>query len=177
MCEEKCIICLEQLESAQVYELPECKHKFHQGCINHWFRQGSSKCPLCNNTGVGISAPVRGRIFPSQRNMGRFKILRQQSKKKDANPGLVKEVDKIKKKEKALQDYKLEKKEYQNKIVMVDGESIKIRDIVNNSYKLKNKVRKKEWDLRRTKCSLSERLNIVPIILVIKQEILNPSTS
>jgi hypothetical protein len=173
MSEEKCIICLEHLENAQVYELPECKHKFHQGCINQWFRQGSSKCPLCNNTGAGLSASASGRTIYTSRmvQMGRFKILRQQSRKKNANVSLVKEIKKIKKKEDMLKICRAEKKEYQNKIVMIDGEPIKIKDVINNCYKIKNRLRKKEWNLRRAKYSLSDRINIVPIILVIKQEI------
>ena len=54
---------------------------------------------------------------------------------------------------------------------MMDGEPIKIKDVVSDSYKIKSRVRKKEWNLRRAKCSLSDRINIVPIILVVKQEI------
>lgn len=179
MCEEKCIICLDPLDSAQVYELPECKHKFHQGCINQWFRQGSSKCPLCNNTGVEISAPTSGRTMYTSRlvSMGRFKILRQQSRKKDANTSLVREINKIKKKEDMLKICKAEKKEYQNKIVTLDGEPIKIKDIISDCFKIKSKVRQKEWNLRRAKCSLSDRINIVPIILVVKQEISNTPTT
>ena len=173
MSEEKCIICLGHLENAQVYELPECKHKFHQGCINQWFRQGSSKCPLCNNAGVGSSAPASGRRIYTSRlvQMGRFKILRQQSRKKNANLSLVREINKIKKREDMLKICRAEKKEHLNKIVMLDGEPIKIKDVTSNCYKIKNKLRKKEWNLRRAKCSLSDRINIVPIILVVNQEI------
>ena len=49
---DRCVICLEQLDSKPMYSLPECNHTFHQNCIMHWFRQGNFKCPLCNETGA-----------------------------------------------------------------------------------------------------------------------------
>jgi hypothetical protein len=171
MSDEKCIICLEQLENVQnpAYELPECKHKFHQGCINQWFRQGSPKCPLCNDTGTTFPKTIQQGYITRTLGMGRFKILRQQSRRKGANIDLVKEIDKIKKKEVLLKNYIAAEKEYQNKIVLVDGEQIKVKDINRRRYKIKNKIRIKKWTLHKDKCTLSRRLNTIPIILVTKK--------
>ncbi len=38
---DRCVICLETLNSKPTYSLPECNHTFHQNCIMHWFRQGN----------------------------------------------------------------------------------------------------------------------------------------
>jgi|TARA_B100000795_G_scaffold245967_1_gene211401 hypothetical protein len=171
MSDEKCIICLEQLENVQnpAYELPQCKHKFHQGCINQWFRQGSPKCPLCNDTGTIVPETTHRTFVTRTIGMGRFKILRQQSRRKGANIDLVKEIDKIKKSEASLKIYIAAEKEYQNKIVLVDGEQVKVKDINRRRYKIKNKIRNKKWTLHKAKCTLSSRLNTIPIILVTKK--------
>tara|TARA_Y100000817_G_scaffold305632_1_gene289932 strand:- start:102 stop:731 length:630 start_codon:yes stop_codon:yes gene_type:complete len=61
MQEENCVICQEPLESAQTYQLPECKHTYHTHCIVTWFRHRPSsedfnspdgKCPCCGNRGI-----------------------------------------------------------------------------------------------------------------------------
>ena len=31
-----------------IYQIPECNHKFHSECVITWFRMGKSKCPYCN---------------------------------------------------------------------------------------------------------------------------------
>ena len=49
--EEKCSICLENIENNE-YNLPECNHNFHTNCIITWFRAGHNCCPLCRNNGI-----------------------------------------------------------------------------------------------------------------------------
>ena len=50
-----CIICQENLNdndlNQQVYQIPDCKCKYHTNCIVTWFRCGSNKCPLCGDPG------------------------------------------------------------------------------------------------------------------------------
>ena len=46
-----CVICQEDL-CGNIYELPECGHKYHTNCIVTWFRNGSNRCPLCGNKGI-----------------------------------------------------------------------------------------------------------------------------
>lgn len=48
---DKCVICHENLID-NIYELPECGHKFHTNCIMHWFRTDHNTCPLCQNNGI-----------------------------------------------------------------------------------------------------------------------------
>jgi hypothetical protein len=51
---ETCSICLENLNSNPVHELPECKHKFHSSCLITWLRINNG-CPMCR----GISKPEK----------------------------------------------------------------------------------------------------------------------
>lgn len=73
--EDKCCICHELLSSAQIYELPECKHKFHTHCIVTWFRHRPSsqnyhtpdgKCPCCRNYGINNNNISPNNINTSQ---------------------------------------------------------------------------------------------------------------
>ena len=81
---DRCVICYEDIDSKPTYELPECNHKFHQSCINAWFRQGNAKCPLCNNIGSGLNSDrYRGSIWSDWPI--KFNYLRRFSKKKNAN--------------------------------------------------------------------------------------------
>ena len=116
--ENKCMICLDPLTTEQQYTLPECKHAFHQNCIMHWFRQGNSKCPLCNNLGVGHH-PLHHQPFlhdtPWTLAMARFRMVRQYSRRKIAPPRLKKQIALIKKHELQLKDIKKELREFKNK--------------------------------------------------------------
>lgn len=43
----ECAVCLSKFEDIEVLRLlPQCKHAFHIGCIDHWLENHSS-CPLC----------------------------------------------------------------------------------------------------------------------------------
>ena len=57
---EKCGICKELMDASlnkPLYEIPECKHRFHLECIMTWFRSPQEyydasafgKCPLCRS--------------------------------------------------------------------------------------------------------------------------------
>tara|TARA_B100000575_G_C22919879_1_gene533671 strand:+ start:211 stop:816 length:606 start_codon:yes stop_codon:yes gene_type:complete len=81
--EDICPICHESLESAQVYELPECKHKFHTHCIVTWFRHRPSseeiynrpdgKCPCCGNRGINNDTTRRRRNTIYDRRLGWYR--------------------------------------------------------------------------------------------------------
>ena len=49
-----CAICQEDL-CGNIYELPECGHKYHTNCIMHWFRTNHNTCPLCQNQGINYT--------------------------------------------------------------------------------------------------------------------------
>ena len=84
-----CAICLEPMET-DIYSLPECIHKYHTNCIMHWFRAGHNKCPLCNN--VGVNGDVD--LFWGYREaaLENYKKMRRLSRKKNAPPELVKQI-------------------------------------------------------------------------------------
>ncbi|XP_020212853.1 probable E3 ubiquitin-protein ligase XERICO [Cajanus cajan] len=45
----ECCVCLSAFEANQeVSQLP-CKHFFHRGCLDKWFRNKHATCPLCRS--------------------------------------------------------------------------------------------------------------------------------
>lgn len=158
-----CVICQEDLTSGPVFEIPECKHSFHQGCINAWFRQGNTKCPLCNSCGQGGETDRHcGRGW----GMSQFTSLRRASRRKDAPVQLVKGMGRVKKKEVALAELKKELKSWQDKEITLDGETMKVKEAVKKYKKISRSYRTKLWQLRRYKVKFAQQQNIVPIILV-----------
>lgn len=160
-----CVICQEGLTSGPVFEIPECKHSFHQGCINAWFRQGNAKCPLCNSCGLG-SQDRLGRCRGWEWGMSQFASLRRASRRKDAPVRLVKGIARIKKKEVALAELKKELKGWQDKEITLDGETMKVKEAVAKYKKISRRYRTRSWQLRRFKVKFAQMQNIVPIILV-----------
>lgn len=167
--DELCVICYDKLDcpNKQKYTLPECQHSFHQGCINAWFRQGNQKCPLCNDIGTGNSENNRS----YRRWEDKFVVLRRLSKRKNAPQFLVKTFEKIKKKEVGLKEFKKDFKEWKNKEVILDNETIKIKDLIAMAEKRRRQCRTKEWNMRCYKRRLFEGMNIAPLILVEKKQI------
>ena len=163
--EDICVICQEGLSTAPTFEIPECRHSFHQSCINAWFRQGNSKCPLCNSCGVvGANGSLHRRGWSW--SMAQFSSLRRASKRKDAPPKLVKGIAKIKKKEERIKKLNAELKSWKDKDIVLDGESMKIKDAVARYKKIQRKYRTQQWQLRRAKAKFAAMENITPIILV-----------
>ena len=97
---DKCVICHEDLID-NVYELPECGHKFHTNCIMHWFRTDHNTCPLCQNTGINYkiafqeansSGYAEKRLWENY-----YKEAVRYSKKKDADKEIVSKIKALKK--------------------------------------------------------------------------------
>ena len=167
-----CVICQENLSSSPTYELPECSHSYHQKCINAWFRQGNSKCPLCNSCGIGNNIPAQPRCGRHWGwAMARFTHLRRAARRKNAPPNLVKGIARIKKRENELAELKGELRGWQEKDIILDGEQMKIKEAVKRYKKISKRYRTKSWQLRRAKVAFAQRHNIVPIILVEKRVI------
>jgi len=98
--------------------------------------------------------------------MAQFSSLRRASKRKNAPPKLVKGIAKIKKKEERVEKIKAELKSWKDKNIVLDGESMKIKDAVARYNKIQRKYRTQQWQLRRAKAKFAAMENITPIILV-----------
>ena len=157
-----CVICQEDLSTNPVFELLDCKHSFHQRCINAWFRQGNAKCPLCNSCGHNCQDPCRGWPW----HMARFSQLRRASRRKNAPSVLVKGIAQIKKKERLIAELKAEMQGWKEKDIILDGEQMKIKEAIARYKKISTKYRQKVWQLRRAKVTFAQRQNLIPIILV-----------
>jgi len=166
---ECCIICLDTLNdpAKSTYSLPECSHCFHQTCINHWFRQGNKKCPLCNNLGIGNKSSTS--FYSYSAGIEKFRHLRKLSHRKGAPKDLVNEIKKIKKREAKIRAVKNSFKQWKNIEVIIEGETLKVRDIINYNIKTRRRIQYKDRLLRRSKSTLSDKLNIIPLIIAEKK--------
>ena len=164
-----CVICQDNLCTGAVFEIPECKHSFHQNCINTWFRQGNGKCPLCNSCGVGGAGGWEGGTRDSRCEpwyTARYVQLRRASRRKDAPKQLIKSITRIKKREQDIKNLRKELKCWKEKEVILDGEKISVKEAISKYKKLFCKCRNKTWQLHRAKIALAQQQQIVPIILV-----------
>lgn len=60
---DDCAICLAELVSGdEIRLLPQCRHMFHVGCIDKWFKSHSS-CPSCR---VQVATPTSTTAKPKQ---------------------------------------------------------------------------------------------------------------
>lgn len=175
-----CIICYESLNNCNntnnnntnnnmAFSIPECGHTFHQSCINSWFRQGNSKCPLCNDTGVSINVNNRHNHWESW--WDKYITLKRISKKKNAPDLLKKEIDKLDKREKRLKNLKNEFTNWKKQIITINDETMTINDLCKTYDKKRNYQRSRAWALNKAKRSAVYRMNIIPVILPEKKKI------
>ena len=160
---DKCIICLESLNNETNYSLPECSHTYHQNCIMHWFRNGSNKCPLCNNLGVNdlsSSGSVNNSGCRWWDHKYRYTKIRQFSRKKDAPKKLKKDVANLKKVEEKLNQLRQEKKNLNTTIGEFGDLKKKWNSLRIKEWRLKSSIRKKKVGLAN--------FNIVHLIIAKK---------
>tara|TARA_Y100000389_G_C17274944_1_gene419929 strand:+ start:195 stop:773 length:579 start_codon:yes stop_codon:yes gene_type:complete len=172
--DDLCVICYDKLdqEDKPSFTIPECGHKFHQLCINSWFRQGNEKCPLCNDMGLvgntNSTSRRRGNFYWGIHD-DRFSVLSRISKKKNAPKILIKEMEKYKTKNQKIINAKKEQKQWRETKVKINGEEITIQEIIKKSINNRRKLRSMEWGLRKFKRRVIEKTNIVPLVLVEKK--------
>jgi len=172
--DDLCVICYDKLdqEDKPSFTIPECGHKFHQLCINSWFRQGNEKCPLCNDMGLvgntNSTSRRRGNFYWGIHD-DRFSVLSRISKKKNAPKILIKEMEKYKTKNQKIINAKKEQKQWRETKVKINGEEITIQEIIKKSINNRKKLRNMEWGLRKFKRRVIEKTNIVPLVLVEKK--------
>jgi len=117
---EICAICHEDMET-DIYSLPECTHKYHTNCIMHWFRAGHNTCPLCNNTGINnIHTGGDHTIYYGMREaaLENYKRIRRLARKKNADPDLLAQIKRIKKKEATNKKKRDKWREYKNEVLV-----------------------------------------------------------
>ncbi|KAF7290564.1 RING finger protein [Mycena indigotica] len=51
-CAEKCLICLDDYTEEDPIRVLNCRHAFHQGCVDKWLETGRNNCPACRTKGV-----------------------------------------------------------------------------------------------------------------------------
>lgn len=177
-----CIICHDQLDTAQTYKLPECNHTYHTHCIVTWFRHRGScdydaygrkvevdgKCPHCGNNGINNvckSEPksygcVRRRCYLSPTEHARFKTIKREGKKHGESPILNKLFDKLDVMEKKLKDATLSDSLFKKKITT---------DAVNYSEtkKIIRQNRNKVWEQRRNVGRIRKEIASFPIVPLI----------
>lgn len=42
-----CSICLENYTNENLITILNCRHHFHNNCIDEWYNLGNNSCPLC----------------------------------------------------------------------------------------------------------------------------------
>jgi len=157
---DRCVICLEQLDSKPTYSLPECSHAFHQNCIMHWFRQGNFKCPLCNE--MGALYTQRDDSMAWYRDRDKYKMLRRFSRRKNAPAPLKKYIARLRGQEKKLRELGTQLRAFKNR----EGQFGPLQ----KEWKT---LRRKQWNKKRKirymKNLLAIKCDFRPIILVEKR--------
>ena len=140
-----CVICQEDL-CGNIYELPECSHKYHTNCIMHWFRSNHDTCPLCQNQGVNYDMACElaneghyiGRKVWSQY----YKQAVSHTRKKNADPEIVKRVKSI---QKTIEKDKQLKRDFR----IWKGENCNPNITNQDIHKQFMKLREKKWRYHR----------------------------
>tara|TARA_B110000046_G_scaffold181522_1_gene213882 strand:- start:233 stop:775 length:543 start_codon:yes stop_codon:yes gene_type:complete len=145
---DMCAICHEHLID-NIYELPECSHKFHTNCIMHWFRTDHNTCPLCQNCGINFN------IAYQQANSHGYAEKRlwesyypeacRYAKKKNADKEIISKIRSLKK---TIENDKNKKKNFKIwRKTICDGISSnkKIYDKYINFQRNKWRIRRNVW--------------------------------
>lgn len=146
MDDELCCICHESLENGkQVFELPECHHKYHTHCIGAWWcaprdrSEEDGKCPLCRNSTFKKSSVWRYRT-----RKGRVALLRRLAKKGKTPKAIIKVIQKLDR----------AKKEYQEVLKKQRAYSKEYAEI----FKMDRKLRCMRWSKQRKTRHIEEQL-------------------
>ena len=136
------VICQEDL-CGNIYELPECGHKYHTNCIMHWFRTNHNSCPLCQNHGINYNTAceqANGENYLGRRIWSEYyKNAVAHTRKKNADPEIVKRVKAVQKSINKDKQAKLDFKTWKGEI----SNNITNKDI----YKQYTKFREKNGDI------------------------------
>ena len=139
-----CVICQEDL-CGNIYELPECGHKYHTNCIMHWFRTKHDNCPLCQNQGINYTRAIQetnnGNYIGRRVWSEYYKKAVTHTRKKNADKEIVKRVKSIKKSIEKQKQTKLDFKQWKQEISGIKSNK--------EVYKQYGKFREKIWRYHR----------------------------
>lgn len=159
--EEDCSICREKMNEydmeCPIYVLPQCKHVFHVQCLMDWFRMsGNSWCPYCHQD---LDQKLKVSGHGSYGRRGKFGLLLDYGKRRDANPEVKRIVEKYQKMEKRM-------KESRQKITDFEKDH---KEMLQQYEKLKG-----EWRNDRRKLFIMEgmmrAIPVVPIVIYKKDK-------
>ena len=180
--EEKCMICHENISSAQTYSLPECKHIFHTHCIVTWFRHrprhrgiGTSvdgKCPYCGNCGINhIEEPQQetycrwGGLYNYEKE--NLKFIKKYSKTENVPKQLTNLLKKLEIQEQSLKDYKKEKKDLKKSL---KTELVNYNETTSKLKSMQRAEWRKKISVRKTQRAISH-FPVIPIIIPLPVDI------
>jgi len=153
--ENKCAICLENLNTKPNHTLP-CGHCYHTECQITWFRNGNNSCPTCRSTN-NVGTIPRNTL---RRNQTAFQIMSQRARKKDAPLPLKRAYEKYRKAKETEKNITKEMKELKNSV----GKYSDIDKQVKH-------LRRKKWTTWRISCRLHREIsNLCEIITVFTNE-------
>ena len=164
-----CSICQHDLNpnDSNIYELPECKHKFHTSCIVTWFRCGQQACPLCGNKGINHGGPADKWYNSSYKKIYALSEKRGELKKwATKNPNvkgakmILKKLEQYQKANNNIKQLEKELKEYKN--------SLKNTPVILSDYrKVMSSFKNKKWTQRSKIMRIAHYINNIPIIPII----------
>tara|TARA_B100000073_G_scaffold347953_1_gene364204 strand:+ start:3309 stop:3818 length:510 start_codon:yes stop_codon:yes gene_type:complete len=156
-----CPICHEN--NNDTYTLPECNHKFCTECIMHWFRQGHSRCPLCNNPGGHVQQEQNQGFdlyISSHYGMNqKIKFLRKYAQRRNADELLKKYVKELREQEKKEKEIRKEMNDFKKNYTGTYKELMKkMSTFINKDRRIRSKIR----EIKRQMCSFPiEQITIV----------------
>lgn len=57
---ERCAVCLEEWSDEDAVRILNCRHAYHQACVDQWLLGSSNSCPMCRQVAVGKTARQTG---------------------------------------------------------------------------------------------------------------------
>jgi len=138
--ESLCLICHDDINSDQSYELPECNHIYHTDCIIQWFRIGNSNCPYCNSSYGNENNENNEDYLPFSMRRRRiereYTIIKKFAKKKESPKILQTKVNSIEKMKEQIQTFK-------NELINIKNENGKYIDLQKKYRSIRQKIYKK----------------------------------
>ena len=156
--EEICSICHDNLDDNK-YEIPECHHNFHSGCIIEWYRTGNIRCPYCNSTPTILDEEDDNYNGSSRRMIqNKYKIISSYCRRKTANVQIKKKVEVIQKLNDKIKEIDVEITNLKKEEGIFKEISAKLSSLGRSKWRIRHNIYQKKSDL-------IEMVNIIPYIL------------